>query len=82
MTYACPALGTCCRHSVNETVKPENKCLHTNGNFTRHTQGHNLYMSLRLQYEYAYIIKFCSKQVEVIENHKNANFHNIGQGKA
>jgi hypothetical protein len=29
-----------------------------------------------------YITKLCRQQAEVIQNHDNENFHNIGQGEA
>jgi hypothetical protein len=29
-----------------------------------------------------YVAKLCRQQAEVIQNHENANVHNIGQGKA
>jgi hypothetical protein len=47
----------------------QNKVLHTIGNFLRHT------------HIYDYITKLCRKQAKIIQNHGNANVHNIGQGK-
>jgi hypothetical protein len=31
---------------------------------------------------YDFITKLCRQQAEVIQNHDNENFHNIGGGKA
>jgi hypothetical protein len=39
-------------------------------------------MTFKLPYIYAYIIKLCRQQAEVIQNHENENVRNIGQGKS
>jgi hypothetical protein len=39
-------------------------------------------MVFKLSYIYNYITKLCRQQAEVIQNHKNANISNIGQGDA
>jgi hypothetical protein len=38
-------------------------------------------MAFKLLYIYDYIRKLCRQQAEVIQNHENANVHNIGQGE-
>jgi hypothetical protein len=38
-------------------------------------------MAFKLPYIYDYITKLYRQQTEVIQNHKNANVSNIGQGK-
>jgi hypothetical protein len=35
-------------------------------------------MAFKLLYLYDYIKKVCRQQAEVIQNHENANVHNIG----
>jgi hypothetical protein len=39
-------------------------------------------MAFKLPYIYDYITKVCRQQTEDIQNHKNANLRNIGQGEA
>jgi hypothetical protein len=38
-------------------------------------------MSFKLPYIYDYITKLFRQQAEIIQNHENANVHNIGQGE-
>jgi hypothetical protein len=41
-----------------------------------------LHKAFSIPYVYDYIIKWSRQQAEVIQNHENANFRNIGQGEA
>jgi hypothetical protein len=41
----------------------------------------DLQTTFKLPYIYDYITKLCRQQAEVIQNHENANVHNIGQGE-
>jgi hypothetical protein len=41
-----------------------------------------LHKAFSIPYDYDYITKLSRQQAEVIQNHENANFHNIGQGEA
>jgi hypothetical protein len=59
----------------------QNKLLRITGKIPRHTPVRDLHMAFKLPYVYNYIIKLCRQQVEVIQNHENANFHHIGQGE-
>jgi hypothetical protein len=60
----------------------QNKVLRTIGNFPKHTPVQDLHMAFKLPYIYDYITKLCRQQAEVIQNHENANVHNIGQGES
>jgi hypothetical protein len=59
----------------------QNKVLRTTGNFLRRTPVRDLHMASKLPYIYDYITKLCRQQAEVIQNHANGNFRNIGQGE-
>jgi hypothetical protein len=40
-----------------------------------------LHMAFQVPYTYDYIMKLCRQQAEVIQNHKNENVHDIGEGE-
>jgi hypothetical protein len=39
-------------------------------------------MAFPAPYIYNYVTKLCRQQAKVIQNHENANVHNIGNGEA
>jgi hypothetical protein len=41
-----------------------------------------MHKAFSIPYVYDYMIKLSRQQAEVIQNHENANFRNIGQGEA
>jgi hypothetical protein len=77
MTYACPALEFAADNHLLKLQRLQNKVLRTIGNFPRRTPIRDF----KLPYIYDYITKLCRQQAEVIQNHENANFRNIGQGE-
>jgi hypothetical protein len=56
--------------------------LRTIGNFPRRTPVREFHKAFNIPYIYGYITKLCRQQAEVIQNHENANVHNVGQGEA
>jgi hypothetical protein len=58
----------------------QNKVLRPIGNLRR-TPVRDLHLGFKLPFIYDYITKLCRQQVEVIQNHENANIRNIGQGE-
>jgi hypothetical protein len=81
MTYACPAWEFAAYNHLLELQLRQNKILRNIGNFPKCTPVRDLYMAFKLLYLYDYIIKLCRQQIEVIQNHKNTNVRNIGQGE-
>jgi hypothetical protein len=65
-----------------EIAVPATQGSRTNGNFPRRTPVRDLHMASKLPYLHEYITKSCRQRAEVIQNHKNANIRNIGQGEA
>jgi hypothetical protein len=53
----------------------QNKVLHTIHTFSSHTPYRELCM-----YIYDYLMKLCSNQAEVVQNHENANVCDIRKG--
>jgi hypothetical protein len=74
MTYACPAWEFAADNHLLKLQRLQNQVLRTIGNFPRRTPVRELHI-------YDYITKLCRQQSEVIQNHENANFRNIGQGE-
>jgi hypothetical protein len=60
----------------------QNKVLLIIGNFPRRTLVQELHTAFYIPYIHDYITELCRQQAEVIQNHENANVHNMGQGKA
>jgi hypothetical protein len=81
MTFACPAWEFAADNHLLKLQRLQNKVLHTIGNFPRSTPVHDLHMAFKLPYVYDYVTKSCRQQVEVIQNHENANVRNMGQGE-
>jgi hypothetical protein len=67
----------------SEIAAPKKKVLPTNGNLPRLTPTRDLHMAFKIPYLYEFVTKLCRLQAaEVIQNHENVNFCNIGQGEA
>jgi hypothetical protein len=69
-------LGICGRQPPLKIAAP------TNQGFPRCTPVRDLHMAFSLPYAYDYIIQLCTKQTEVIQNHENSDFRDIGKGEA
>jgi hypothetical protein len=67
---------------INEIAALQNKVVRIIGNFPRQTSVRELLKALKIPYIYYYIAELCRQQAEVIQIHKTANVHNIGEGKA
>jgi hypothetical protein len=39
-------------------------------------------MAFQVPYIYEYVMKLCMQQAEVIQNHENANVHDVAKGEA
>jgi hypothetical protein len=59
----------------------ELQVLRTIGNFPRHTPVCELHKAFNIPYTYDYITKLRRKEAKIIQNHRNANVCNIGQGE-
>jgi hypothetical protein len=81
MTNDCPVWEFVADIHLLKLQRLQNKVLLTIGNFPRHTLVHKLHKAFNIPYIYDYIAKLCRKQAKIIQNHGNANVHNIGQGK-
>jgi hypothetical protein len=81
MTYASPSWEFAGYTHLMKVQRLQNKVLGTSGNYPRHTPVHDLHMVFQNPFVYDYIIKLCSQQAEVIQNHVNENIRNIGQGE-
>jgi hypothetical protein len=81
MTYACLSWEFAADNHLLKLQHLQNKVLRTIGNFPRSTPVHDLHMDFKLRYIYDYKTKLCRLQAEVMQNHENANFRNIGQGE-
>jgi hypothetical protein len=83
MSYACPAWQFAADNYLLKLQLLQNKVLRTIGNFPRRTPIRDLQITFKLPYihVYYYITTLCRQQAEVIQNHENANFRDIGQGE-
>jgi hypothetical protein len=82
MTYASPAWEFAADTHLMKLQPLQNKVLRSIGNFPRRTRIREMHLAFKLPYVYDYITKLCRQQAEVILNHDNENFRNIGQGEA
>jgi hypothetical protein len=80
-TYACPAWEFSADNRTLKLQRLQNKVLRTIGNCPKRTSVRDLHIAFKLSYVYDYITKLCRQQAEVLQNHANANVHNIGQGE-
>jgi hypothetical protein len=60
----------------------QNKFLRTIGKFPKLTPVREMYMAFQVPYNYYCITKLSLQQAEVIQNHENANVHDIEKGEA
>jgi hypothetical protein len=81
MTYDCTAWEFAADNHLLKLLRLQNKVLRTIGNLPRRTPVRDLHMVFKLPHIYDCITKLCRQQAEVIQNHKNANVRNIGQGE-
>jgi hypothetical protein len=65
-----------------ETVALAKKVLCTISRFQKCTPVRELHMVFQVLYIYDYTNKLCRQEAEVIRNHENANFRDIGNGEA
>jgi hypothetical protein len=82
MTYAYPASELPADTYLLKLQRLKNKVLRTIGNFPRWEMIRGLYTAFNLPYVYDCIIKLCSQQAEVIQNHENEYVRSIGQSEA
>jgi hypothetical protein len=85
MTYACPAWEFASGCHLLKLQHLQNKVLPTNGKFPKCTLIRKLHMALmafRVPYVYDFVKKLCRRQAVAIQNHENANVHDIGRGEA
>jgi hypothetical protein len=82
MTYASPAWEFAADTHLMKLQRLQNRVLRTIGNHPRRTPVRDLHMALHIPYIYDYITKLCRQQVEVIQNHENADIREIGKGEA
>jgi hypothetical protein len=82
MTYASPAWEFEANTDLLKLQRLQSKVLRTIGNFPRRTPVRELHKAFNIPYIYDYITKLYRRQARVIQNHKNANVHHIGQGEA
>jgi hypothetical protein len=82
MTYASPAWEFAANTQLLKLQGLQNKVFRTIGNFPRRTLVRELHMAFSIPYIYDYITRLCRQEAEVIQNHENANGHNIRQGEA
>jgi hypothetical protein len=81
MAYACPTWEFVADTHLLKLQRLQNKVIRTIGNFPRHTSVCELHKTFNILYIYDYITKLCRKQTKIIQNHGNANVHNIWQGE-
>jgi hypothetical protein len=82
MTYACPTLEYVVDAHILKLLRLQNRVLCATANLDRCTPDRKLCVSLKISYEYDYIIKLCRTCAEVILNHVNPNVYGIGKGEA
>jgi hypothetical protein len=82
MTYTFPAWGFAADTHLLKLQRLQNWVLRNTGKFLKCTPVRELHMAFQVPYIYDYITKLCRQQAEVIQNHENANVHDIGKGEA
>jgi hypothetical protein len=80
MTYVSPAWEFAADTYLLKLQRLRNSVLRTIGNYPRRTPVRDLHMAFHIPCVYDYITKLCRQEAEVIQNHFNENFRNIGQG--
>jgi hypothetical protein len=79
MINACPVWKFVADNHLIKLHRLQKKDLHTTGNFPRRRPVRDLHVAFKFPYVYHYITKLCREQAEAIQNHENANVHNIRQ---
>jgi hypothetical protein len=82
MNYGCPSWEHAADAHLLKLKGLQNKVILSMGNLDRRTPVRSLRVAFKIPYLYDYIIKFCSKPEEAIQNHRNSNWHAIAQGEA
>jgi hypothetical protein len=65
-----------------EIAAPAKQVLRTTCKFSRRTPVRELHIAFKVPYIYDCITKLCRQQVEVTQNHENANVPDIRTGEA
>jgi hypothetical protein len=78
--YDCTAWDFAVDNHLLKLHRLRNKVLRTIGIFSRRIPVRGVHMASKLPYIYDYITRLCMQQTEDLQNHKNANVRNIGQG--
>jgi hypothetical protein len=82
MTYACPTWEFAADTHLLKLQCVQNKVLCITGKFPMCTLVHKLHISFQVLCIYDYITKLCRQQAKVVQNHENANVHDIRKGEA
>jgi hypothetical protein len=82
ITYASPAWKFAADTHVLKLQRLQNKVLRIIGHFPKRSPVRCLHVAFRNPYVYDFITKLFRQQAEVIQNHRNENFRNIGQGES
>jgi predicted dithiol-disulfide oxidoreductase (DUF899 family) len=80
MTYACPVWEFAADTHLMKLQHLQNKILHIISN--SRTPARKMQKTFRILHINYYKTKLCRQRAEAIQNHENANVHNIGQGEA
>jgi len=80
-TYTCSSCDFAADSHLLILQHLQNRVLCTIGKLSRRTSTSAFHLAFQIPYVYDYITKICRKQAEVIQNHDNVNFRNIGKTK-
>jgi hypothetical protein len=82
MTSACPTWYYAADAHLLKSQRLQNKVLRATGNLYRCTQVHELYVTFKIPFVYAYMTKLCRIHAEFILNHVNPNVRCTGEEEA
>jgi hypothetical protein len=82
MTYVCPAWEFTAESHLLKLQRLQNRVVLTIGSFPKRTSVRYMHEAFQIPHLYYDITKSCRQQAKVIQNHKNENVRNIGQGEA
>jgi hypothetical protein len=82
MTYACPAWEYAADIRLLKLQRLQSRVLRIVGNLPRRTPTRALHLTFHIPYVYDYVTKIRRKEAEVIQNHDNINFRNMGKNEA
>jgi hypothetical protein len=77
LTYACPAWDFAADSHLLKLQRLQNRVLRSIDKFPWRTPVRELHKAFSILYVYDYVTKLSRQQAEVIQNHENANVHNI-----